>query len=340
MQNVRWVSDLKLRVAYGVTGNDAIPGSVNYSSFGGGAGSTFYDINGTNTSTTTGYTATQFGIPVKWEKQKQSDVGVDALFLNSRLELSVDYYVRKNSDFLFQPDVPGTFPYDVGKPYRNIGTLSNRGVEFSSTWRDGIGKDFKYDATLNLTFNKNRIDELAPEFGVTSFFPAIPESRIGPLVRHYQGQPMGTFYGLTLDGIYQNQQEVDNGPIQDGKKIGRFRWKDISGPGGKPDGKIDDNDKGPIGDPNPKVIFGLNLNLSYKSFDFTMFLQGTQGNEIFNYTRYFTDFFGFSGNRSKRMLYDSWTPTHTDAKLPLLGHHRQQLLPEHLLHRRRLIYTC
>ncbi len=128
MQNVRWVSDLKLRVAYGVTGNDAIPGTVNYSSFGGGAGSTFYDINGTNTSAVTGYTATQFGVPVKWEKQKQIDVGVDALFLNSRLELSVDYYQRKNSDFLFQPDVPGTFPFDVGKPYRNIGNpIKQRG---------------------------------------------------------------------------------------------------------------------------------------------------------------------------------------------------------------------
>ncbi|MEJ7676671.1 MAG: SusC/RagA family TonB-linked outer membrane protein [Segetibacter sp.] len=327
MQQATWVSDLKLRAAYGVTGNDAIPGSVNYSSYGGGAGSTFYAINGSNTSATTGYTATQFGLPVRWEKQKQIDVGIDALFLHNRLELSVDYYRRQNADFLFQPDVPGTFPYDVGKPYRNIGRLSNKGVEFSSTWRAGAGKDFKYDATLNLTFNKNRIDELAPEFGLTSFFPAIPESRIGPLVRHYQGRAMGTFYGLTLDGIYQNQAEVDKGPEQSGKKIGRFRWKDISGPDGKPDGKIDDNDKGPIGDPNPKIVFGLNVNLSYKNFDFTMFLQGTQGNEIFNYSRYFTDFFGFSGNRSKRMLYESWTPTRTNAKLPLLDITDNSYLP-------------
>lgn len=318
MQSATWVSDLKLRAAYGVTGNDAIPGTANYSSYGGLPGTTFYDINGTNTSAVTGYTATQFGVPVRWEKQKQIDIGVDAFFLSNRLEISVDYYKRQNADFLFQPDVPGTFPYDVGKPFRNIGSLSNKGVEFSGTWRAGVGKDFKYDATLNLTFNKNRIDELAPELGVTSFFPSIPESRIGPLVRHYQGQPMSTFYGYTLDGIYQNQAEVDKGPQQTGKQVGRFRWKDISGPEGKPDGKIDDNDKGPIGDPNPRVVFGFNLNLSYKNFDFTMFLQGTQGNEIFNYSRWFTDFFAYSGNRSKRMLYESWTPTRTNAKLPLL----------------------
>jgi hypothetical protein len=147
------------------------------------------------------------------------------------------------------------------------------------------------------------------------------------LVRHYEGYAMGTFYGLTLDGIYQNDSEVDKGPEQSDKKVGRFRWKDISGPEGKPDGKIDDNDKGPIGDPNPKVVFGFNLNLSYKNFDFTMFLQGTQGNEIFNYTRYFTDFFGFSGNRSKRMLYESWTPTRTNAKLPLLDITDNSYLP-------------
>lgn len=313
MQNLKGINDLKLRAAYGVTGNDAIPGRVNYSFFGGGAGSTFYDINGTNTSAATGYTLTQFGIPVRWEKQKQANIGIDAVTLNNKLEFSVDVYNRTNKDFLFQPDVPGTFPYDIGKPYQNIGKLSNKGVEFSSTWRDKFGRNWKYDATLNLTFNRNRIDELAPDLGVTSFFPAIPESRIGPLVRHYQGQSMGTFYGYTLDGIFQDQAEVDKHAAQQGKKIGRFRWKDLNN-----DGKIDQNDKGPIGNPNPDLVFGFNFNISYKNFDFTSFFQGTYGNEIFNYSRYFSDFFGFSGNRSNRMLYESWTPERRNAKLPLL----------------------
>jgi hypothetical protein len=123
---------------------------------------------------------------------------------------------------------------------------------------------------------------------------------------------MGTFYGYTLDGIFQSDAEAA-ASTQQGAKIGRFKWKDVNG-----DKKIDDLDKGVIGDPNPDLIFGFNFNVAYKNFDFSMFLNGTLGNEIFNYTRYFTDFFGFSGNRSKRMLYDSWTPTHTDAKLPLL----------------------
>ena len=96
--------------------------------------------------------------------------------------------------------------------------------------------------------------------------------------------------------------------------MGRFKWKDLNG-----DKKIDNNDKSIIGDPNPKWVFGFNLATEYKGFDLSIFLQGTQGNKIFNYTRYFTDFFGFNGNRSQRMLYESWTPTRTNAKLPLLN---------------------
>jgi hypothetical protein len=124
---------------------------------------------------------------------------------------------------------------------------------------------------------------------------------------------MSTFYGLTVDGIYQNANEVNNGIAQDGKAIGRFRWKDINN-----DKKIDNDDKGIIGDPNPDFVFGVNLGLNYKNFDFTMFLQGTQGNDVFNYVKYFTDFYGFNGNRSNRMLYQSWTPTRTNAILPKL----------------------
>jgi TonB-dependent starch-binding outer membrane protein SusC len=313
MQNVKFVNNLKLRVAYGETGNDNIDGSLGYSSFGGGAGTTFYDINGSNTSTVTGYTATSLGFPsLKWETQTQKNIGVDALLLRNRLDVSIDVYDRSNKDFLFRRSFPGTFPYITSTPYVNIGSIINKGVEFAATWRDKINKDLDYSVGINLTSNKNKIGALAPEFGLTSFFPAGVDTRIGPLIRHEQGKPMSTFYGYTVDGIFQNAAEVA-ASTQSGAKIGRFRWKDING-----DKKIDDNDKGALGDPNPKLVFGINLAANYKGFDFSMFLTGTQGNKIFNYTRYFTDFFGFNGNRSERMLYESWTPGRTDAKLPIL----------------------
>ena len=91
-----------------------------------------------------------------------------------------------------------------GVPYENIGSISNEGVEMSFVWKSTISQDWKYDIGLNLTFNKNNIDELAPKFSVTDFFPGTPESRIGPLVRNYTGKPMGTFYGYTVDGIFQS----------------------------------------------------------------------------------------------------------------------------------------
>jgi TonB-linked SusC/RagA family outer membrane protein len=313
MQQVKFVNNLKLRLAYGQTGNDNIDGSLGYSSFGGGAGTTFYDINGTNTSTTTGYTATSLGFPgLKWETQIQKNIGVDALLLHNHLDVSIDVYDRSNQDFLFRRSYPGTFPYITSTPYVNIGNISNKGVEFNATWKDRINKDLDYSVGINLTSNKNRIGALAEEFGLVNFFPLGVESRIGPLIRHEQGKPMSTFYGYTVDGIFQNAAEVA-ASTQSGAKIGRFRWKDING-----DKKIDDNDKGAIGDPNPNLVFGINLAAAYKGFDLSMFMTGTQGNQIFNYTRYFTDFFGFNGNRSERMLYESWTPSRTNAKLPQL----------------------
>jgi TonB-linked SusC/RagA family outer membrane protein len=316
MQGISWINDLKLRLAWGVTGNDAIDGGRNYSLYGGGPGQTFYDINGSNNGVVTGYAPVSAGHPVLWEKQKQYNVGIDAIILKNRLEASIDVYRRVNEDFLFAPGQPGTFGAFggvVAVPYENIGRISNKGVELSFLWKDNINKDWKYDLNLNLTFNKNNIDELAPKFSVTDFFPSAPESRIGPLVRNYTGHPMGTFYGLTQDGIYQSTNEVNNGIAQDGKAVGRFRWKDING-----DKKIDGNDKGIIGSPQPDLVFGFNINLAYKSFDFNFFAQGTMGNDAFNYTKYFTDFYGFSGNRSNRMLYESWTPTRTNAILPML----------------------
>src|SRR5688572_19015147 len=316
MQGINFINDLKLRLAWGVTGNDAIDGSRNYALYGGGPGQTFYDINGQNTSVVTGYSPVSAGHPVVWEKQRQQNIGIDALLFNNKLETSIDVYKRVNEDFLFAPGQPATFGAMggvVAVPYENIGSISNKGVELSFVWKDNFSKDWKFDAGLNLTFNKNNIDELAPKFSVTDFFPSAPESRIGSLVRNYTGNPMGTFYGYTLDGIYQSAAEVTNGAAQDGKQIGRFRWKDING-----DKKIDNEDKGIIGDPNPDVIFGFSFNLAFKGFDFNMFFQGTAGNEAFNYTKYFTDFYGFSGNRSNRMLYQSWTPTRTDAILPML----------------------
>jgi TonB-linked SusC/RagA family outer membrane protein len=314
-RSLTFINSLKIRSAWGVTGNDQIDGGRAYSAFGGSAGSTFYDINGTNTSTVTGYTAVSLGNPgLLWEKQKQFNVGFDAFLLKNRLDVSFDVYKRVNKDFLFARQYPGTFPYNVSTPYENLGQISNKGFELAANWKSNIGADIKYGIGLNLTHNKNKIEDLAKELGLVNFFANGVETRIGPLVRHEIGQPMSTFYGYTVDGIFQSAAEVAAAATQTGAAVGRFRWKDVNG-----DKVINDNDKGIIGDPNPDFVFGLNLSFEYKGLDFSMFLQGTQGNDIFNYTKYFTDFFGFSGNRAKRMLYDSWTPTRTNASLPMLN---------------------
>src|SRR5574339_384322 len=181
MQGINWINDLKLRAAWGVTGNDAIDGGRNYALYGGGPGQTFYDINGSNTGLVTGYAPVSAGHPVTWEKQKQYNVGIDALLFKNKLETSIEFYRRENEDFLYAPGQPATFGAMggvVGVPYENLGSISNKGVEMSFVWKDNISSDWRYDIGLNLTFNKNKIEELAPQFSVTEFFPSTPESRI------------------------------------------------------------------------------------------------------------------------------------------------------------------
>ncbi|MDQ3292241.1 MAG: SusC/RagA family protein, partial [Bacteroidota bacterium] len=131
-----------------------------------------------------------------------------------------------------------------------------------------------------------------------------------------QGMPLSSFYGYTIDGIFQSDDEAAAHAKQSNGTsyiAGQFKFRDINN-----DGFINAGDQGFIGNPHPDFTYGLNVNLEFKNFNFTAFAQGVQGNQIFNYVRYWTDFQTFQGNRSKRMLYDSWRPGKTDAKLPQL----------------------
>ena len=133
-----------------------------------------------------------------WEKQQQYNIGIDGVIFRNRLEISFDVYQRTNKDFLFQIShlvQPAFWHCCRSLPITIWGSISNKGFEFSLTWRDRIGSDWRYDITANFTFNNNNIDELASELGLTSFFPAIPETRIGPVVRDEIGHPMELFTG-------------------------------------------------------------------------------------------------------------------------------------------------
>ncbi len=136
-----------------------------------------------------------------------------------------------------------------------------------------------------------------------------------PFNRSVTGRPLSSFFGYQLDGFFDDAAELAS-LVQAGKLIGGWKYKDISGPNGKPDGKITPEDRTFIGSPHPKFIMGFNFNVGFKGFDFSSFLYLKAGGEIANYTRYWTDFNTFQGNRSRRVLNDSWTPEKPNALLP------------------------
>ncbi|MBD0278587.1 MAG: SusC/RagA family protein, partial [Flavisolibacter sp.] len=156
---------------------------------------------------------------------------------------------------------------------------------------------------------KNKVGTLADPFFEGT------RTRIDPLNRSVTGRPISSFFGYVRDGFFDDSTELAS-LEQGGKFLGGWKYKDISGPNGKPDGKITPADRDFIGNPHPDFIAGFNFNVGYKNFDFSTFLYWKAGGDIANYTRYWTDFNTFQGNRTKRVLYESWTPENHNALLP------------------------
>ena len=139
-------------------------------------------------------------------------------------------------------------------------------------------------------------------------------SRQGEIVRNLPGNPIGSFYGYQVVGIFQDSNQIKGAPVQPDAAQGRFMYKDQDG-----NDTINSKDRTVIGNPNPDFTYGINLSISYKNWDLSTFFYGSQGNDVYNYTKYWTDFYGsFSGTKSKDLLYNSWTPTNTNAKTPIL----------------------
>jgi hypothetical protein len=170
-------------------------------------------------------------------------------------------------------------------------------MDFSATWHDNVGRDWRYSVTANVTTFKNKITKL-PAPGYQQIFT---NSRIGEFVREQVGQPIGEFYGYKVVGIYQNASQLTSLPSYSGATVGSYIYQDVNG-----DGKIDANDRTFIGNPNPNFTYGLNVNLGYQRFDFSMVLVGSQGNKDFNYIKYWTDTYqSFPGGKNIDLLNNS-----------------------------------
>ena len=309
---ISWLNDLKLRVGYGILGNDNTPDFGFLTTYIFDAYSAGYPIDGSNTSFTPGLRQNAIGNPnIKWEQSATTNIGLDATLFNNSVNVVLDLYSRKTTDLLYSRQLDPILFGNVNRQPTNIGDMTNKGVDLGINYRTNVGKDFKFDAGLTFSLYRNKVGNIADPFFDGN------RSRIDPFNRSVTGRPISSFYGYIIDGFFQNQAEVD-ASTQANKGIGKWRYKDLSGAGGKPDGNITPDDRTFMGSPHPNFTMGINLNASYKNFDISTFLYWKNGGQIVNYVRYWTDFNTFQGNRDKRVLYDSWTPEHRNAKLPVL----------------------
>jgi TonB-dependent starch-binding outer membrane protein SusC len=315
MKGLSFVNDLKLRAAYGQTGNQEIGNYNAYTFFGTNPTTSFYDLNGSRTSALQGYDLTQFGnLRAKWETTSSLDIGVDASMMKGRLGFNFDWFRRKTTDMLFPVELQFTQGIATN-PFRNIGTMVNKGIELGISFlSDAAGGDLTYDINVNFSSYRNNVEvtDGNPKtryFGFTTRLPSMTVTQAG--------YPLSSFFGYVIDGIFQTDADGAKHAAQFGgganNKAGQFIFRDLDS-----NNVINADDRTIIGSPHPDFSYGVNVQLGYKNFGLTLFAQGVQGNKIFNYVRYWTDFPTFAGNRSRRMLEDSWRPGKTNALLPQL----------------------
>src|SRR5690606_15267105 len=218
---------------------------------------------------------------IRWEKQKTIDVGIDFRIFD-KVDITADYFDRETEDLLLQPQVSGILGVGApasGPPTVNAGSVNNKGFEFQISYSEQVSENFQVNINYNLTTINNEVTFVNDENGF------VPGGNFGigqdPPSRMEAGLPMGYFYGLQTDGIFQSQAEVDAHATQANAAPGDLRYIDRN-----EDGVIDSNDRTYIGDPFADVNMGFNLGFTYKNFDFSAYAFASLGNDIVrNYER-------------------------------------------------------
>ena len=307
------ISNMKLRAGWGQTGNQEIAPYAAYSSFGLDLYNTTYDIKGSNNSLVPGIAQRRYGNDqLKWETTTQTNIGLDLGLVNERLTLTVDYFNKETKDLLVQPKQPAVFGQATA-PYINGGTMNNKGIEIAADFLSERNKDFRFEIGGNVAFIKNKLTSLTGDISYISSPASNNLSRGLEFQRTSIGQPIASFYGHQVVGIFRTAEEVAAAPAQTGKGIGRLQYADLNG-----DGKVDANDRTFLGSPIPTITYGINLKADYKTLDVSIFFQGVAGNKIYNFMKYHNDFFFDQFNKSTNIL-DAWTPENPSSQVPALS---------------------
>ncbi|WP_163381519.1 SusC/RagA family TonB-linked outer membrane protein [Cyclobacterium sp. SYSU L10401] len=277
-QNVGFISNLKLTGGWGSLGNQNVPGLQYLALISSGRR---YSFGGNQT-----VGAAQTRIPnlnITWESAQMTNFGLDIGFLENRLLANFNYFIKDTKDMLIAPPTIGSIG-TAQIPNQNIGELRNQGLEMELLFRENKGKLF-YSVSGNASFIRNEVTQLADGNFIGSRLYGRSSQELS---RTYEGFPIASFYGWRADGIYQTTESIQNDPnvSNDPRRSegliqpGDVRFIDLNG-----DGLIDEQDREVIGNPHPKVVYGLNAELGYGNFDLSLFFLGNAGFDIYNADR-------------------------------------------------------
>lgn len=307
-------SSFLIRASWGQTGNQELPSYSTVDSYSNNNNYSDYAIAGQNV-VTTGLTQTRVSNSnLSWETSTQKTIGLDLGFFNNKLNVTAEYYNKETNDILVYNVIPLTYGGTNDGQWINDGKMRNHGFELDLNYANKIS-NFSYDLALNLTGYKNKLTNLN-----SVAYLGIPSSSLHTvnfgqeISRSAVGQSIGSFYGFVSEGLFKSQQEVLDYGMQPKAQAGDIKFKDVNG-----DGVIDTKDRTFIGSPHPEIMLGFNINLKYKQFDLGMFFNGSFGNDIYNLTKYKTNFFNQAAYNKDTALLGAWSVDNPNSSIPRLS---------------------
>jgi TonB-linked SusC/RagA family outer membrane protein len=290
MEKADWISNLKLRASWGQSGNQEIPNNAYQTLV---------------TQTDGNVIITRYGNPdLKWETTTQTDFGVDLSILKNKLTFTADYFDKTTDDILLTVGLPAATVGVIAPTFVNAGIVNNKGFEFGFDFQNS-DHAFKYGINGNVSTLTNRVEALQQYISYLDNLQSNTRTTVG--------QPINSYYGYKFDGIYQNSAEINTHLYTNTNGVvpGDMKFKDLNG-----DGQINADDRTFIGNPIPKVSYGLSFNGSYKNFDISFLFQGVEGVDRYNNSRQVTAYSIKMPLNSSELILDAWNGEGTSNTIP------------------------